>query len=257
VNSLRFQMWEQFRQDLMAEHRFYVEQAHKRLLSQFENIETEANKATEEHLEKVSIHFNADKHDPSRFNEAAHEAAHEKGIEFYQLLSDMHEATRLSVIAGMFHQWDKKLRGWIVGELRHDHHGKNAAKEIWSVDFLKMIDFLATCGFDVKALPCHNQLDAMRLVVNVFKHGNGQSLDNLKKSYPKFISYPLGFDDAPEMFRQYLDHADLKLTDVHVMQFSEAILDFWGALPGEISLPTKANVPNWLLKALQKDWAEA
>lgn len=252
--SLRFQMWEPLRQDLVAEHRFYIEQARTRLLSQFENIETEAKKATEEHLEKVSIRFNADKHDPSRFNEAAHEAAHEKGIEFYQLLSDMHETTRLSVIAGMFHQWDKKLRDWIVWEVRHDHRGENVANEIWKADFQSIMDLLRAYGFDVSTLPCYQQLDTMRLVVNVFKHGNGQSLDALKKSFPELIPNPLG-DDAPEMFREYLDHTHLKLTDAHVTQFSEAILDFWATVPDESLCSAAANVPSWFLKAVKKDRA--
>ena len=40
-----FQMWGPFRQSLIDGHLFYVEQARKRLLTQFENIEAEADKA--------------------------------------------------------------------------------------------------------------------------------------------------------------------------------------------------------------------
>jgi hypothetical protein len=248
-------MWEPFRQDRMAEHHFYVEQARKRLLSQFENIETEANQATEEHLEKVSIRFDADKHDPSRFNEDAHEAAHEKGIEFYQLLSEMREATRLSVIAGMFHQWDKHLRDWIALEMRHEHRGKSTAKTIWGANFPETIDFLAAFGFDVKALACYPRLDAMRQVVNTYKHGNGSSLDALKKSFPEFISNPLDIAGVPEMFRQHSDHTDLKLTDGHVVQFSEAILEFWRAVPDETFCVDSSKLPDRFQRALKKDGA--
>jgi hypothetical protein len=248
-----FQMWEPFRQNLMAEHRFYVEQARKRLLSQFENIGAEADKAAEEHLEKMSMHFNPDVHDPSDF----YESANDKGIEFYQLLSDMNETTRLSVIAGMFHQWDKKLRDWITREMHHWHHGENATQEIWKVDFPKIMDFLVAFGFNVKALPCYERLDAMRLVVNIFKHGNGRSLDELKESFPEFIADPLDGEGDHRLFPHYLDHTDMKVLDAQLDQFSEAILDFWKAVPKEIFLSEEIDVPKWFEKAFLKDGAEA
>lgn len=246
-------MWEPYRQDLMAEHRFYVEQARKRLLSQFANIEAEANKAEEVHLEKMSIHFNPDKHDPSDF----YEAAHDKGIEFYLLLSDMHENTRLSVIAGMFHQWDKKLRDWIVCEMHHWHHGENAKESIWKADISAIMDFLVAFGLNVKVLPCYDRLDAMRLVVNVFKHGNGQSLDELKESFPEFISDPLSVISDHRLSLNYLDHTNMKVSDAQLDQFSEAILDFWMTVPNEIYLAEEVDVPKWFEKAYKKDMGEA
>jgi hypothetical protein len=100
-------MWGPYRQSLIKRHQFYVKQARKRVLSQFENMEEEADKAAEEWLEQSSGRFDPDWHDPGDF----YEAANDVGIEFYQLLSDMRNQTRLSVVAGMFHEWDKNLRG--------------------------------------------------------------------------------------------------------------------------------------------------
>ena len=253
MSVLGFQMWEPFRQNLIAEHRFYVEQARKRLLSQFENIETEADKAAEEHLEKMSIHFNPDKHDPSDF----YEAAHDKGVEFYQLLSDMHKTTRLSVIAGMFHQWDKKLRDWIVREMHHWHHGENATRSIWKADVPALMDFFVAFGFNVKTFPCYERLNAMRLVVNVFKHGNGSSFDELKESFPDLIADPPGEDGEHVFPFDFMDHTDMKVSDAHLDQFSEAILEFWMAVPKEIYLSREIDAPKWFEKAFLKDGAEA
>ena len=112
-----FHMWEPFRASLIANHQFYVDQSRKRLLSQFDNIEPEADKATEEWLERSNSRFDPDRHDPADF----YETAHEVGIEFYGLLSDMRDQTWLSVVAGMFHEWDKQLRGWLVREIGHWH----------------------------------------------------------------------------------------------------------------------------------------
>lgn len=253
MSIMGFQMWEPFRQDLMAEHRFYVEQARKRLLSQFENMGAEADKAAEEHLVKMSIHFNPDNHDESD----CYQAAHEKGVEFYQLLSDMHQTTRLSVIAGMFHQWDKKLRDWIVREMHHWHHGENATRSIWKADAPAIMDFLVAFGFNVKALPSYGRLDAMRLVVNVFKHGNGRSLDELKESFPEFISNPLGGDVDHQFLLQYLDHTDMNVSVAHLDQFSEAILDFWKDVPKTIFISEELKAPKWFEKEFLRDRAEA
>ena len=126
-----FQMWGLFRQSLIDGHLFYVEQARKRLLLQFDDIGADADRAAEEWLKQRSHHFDPDRHDPGNFYEAAYEA----GIEFYGLLSGMREQTRLSVVAGMFHEWDKQLRDWLAWEIQHWHHGKNVTLKVWSVDF--------------------------------------------------------------------------------------------------------------------------
>jgi hypothetical protein len=89
-----FQMWGPLRQSLMKAHLFYVEQARKRLLSQFDDIGAEADKAAEAWLESGVRHFDPDRHDPGDF----YEAANDVGIEFCGLLSEMREQTRLSVL---------------------------------------------------------------------------------------------------------------------------------------------------------------
>ena len=98
-----------FRQELISNHKFYVEQARKRLLSQFEDVSGEADKFAEEWLSKADQWFDPDRHDPDEFQEQAYD----KSITFYGLLTDMHDQTRLSVIAGMYHEWDKQLRDWL------------------------------------------------------------------------------------------------------------------------------------------------
>lgn len=254
MRIMGFQMQKYFREILIAEHRFYIEQVQKRFLSQFENIEieTEADKIAEEYLEKMSVYFNPDKHDASTF----YDAACERRDNFYELLSDMRENTRLSVIAGMFHQWDKKLRDWIVREMRHWHDGENATRAIWTNDVPAIMDLLVTFGFDVKALPCYVHLDAMRLVVNVFKHGNGRSLDELKESFPEF--FPDSFGERSNKFIvKKINHADIKISITHFYKFSEAILDFWKNVPQEIWLPNVLDAPNWFKKALLKDIKES
>lgn len=248
-----FQMWEPFRQSLMKGHSFYVEQAGKRLLSQFDDIGTEADQAAEAWLEKSHQHFDPDRHDPGDF----YEAAHDVGIEFFGLLSDMREQTRLTVVSGMFHEWDKQLRNWLTREIQRWHRGDNTSLQVWSVNFGQIADLLESFGWNVRSKEYFGALDACRLVVNVHKHGDGKSLDELKNSYPEYLDDPFsgsggGFSDL-----KYRDHTHLKVNDEQFQAFSDAILAFWRDVPENVLASQVGNVPPWFEKAVTKDRANS
>ena len=244
-----FQMWGPFRRSLIAGHIFYVEQARKRLLSQFEDIEAESDKAAEDWLQRRSISFDPDRHDPCDFYEAAHDA----GIEFYGLLSDMRDQTRLSVVAGMFHEWDKQLRDWLVREIQHWHQGDTAKLQVWSADFVQIAELLESVGWSICGEEYFRALDACRLVVNVYKHGKGKSLEDLKQKYPEYLHDPFlgsggGFSEV-----EHRDHTDLNVSDEQFQAFSDAIVAFWQAVPENIFESTANDVPDWFGKAIRKD----
>jgi hypothetical protein len=248
-----FQMWGPFRQSLIDRHIFYVEQAQKRLLSQFNNIEADADRASEEYLENRSGYFDPDRHDPSDFYEAAHDA----GIEFYGLLSDMREQTRLSVVAGLFHEWDKQLRDWLTREIGNWHNGATAAKKIWSADFVMIADLLESLGWKVRSAAYFQTLDACRLVVNVYKHGEGKSLDDLSQNYPDYLVDPLKAHggELAEILSQNrdLDHTHLKVSDAQIQAFSDAIVTFWRSVPVNTFQSQVIAVPSWFEKAILTD----
>jgi hypothetical protein len=246
-----FQLWGPFRRSLIKEHQFYVEQAQRRLLSQFADIEADAERAAEEWLEQSGQNFDPDRHDAGDF----YEAAQDVGIEFYQLLSDMHEQTRLSVVAGMFHRWDKQLRDWLAREIQHWHSGHSAGTRIWSADFGQIAELLESFGWNVRSTDYFLTLDACRLVVNVYKHGKGKSLDDLRTVFPEYLEDPFdgaggGFSDAA-----YRDHTHLKVSDQQFRAFSDAIVSFWENVPGNVDDKQMTTVPDWLGKAIAKDAA--
>ncbi|MFC3110870.1 hypothetical protein ACFQAT_28455 [Undibacterium arcticum] len=243
-----FQMWEPFRQLLIEGHQFYVDQARRRLLSQFDDIESEADKAAADWLERNSHRFDPDRYDPGAFCEAAQE----EGIAHYQLLNDMRDNTRLSVVAGMFHEWDKQLRDWMTREILHWHSGADVRAKIWSQNFGSLADLLACLGWDIRSRPYYRTLDACRLVVNVYKHGEGGSFQDLKRCYPEYIDNPLkGFDDPLDM--DFRDHRDLKVTEEQIQGFSAAIVAFWNDVPPKIVDDPVGELPEWFEKAWLKD----
>jgi hypothetical protein len=246
-----FQMWEPFRQSLIDGHLFYVAQARKRLLAQFDDIEAEADKAAEEWLSGHGSHFDPDSHDPGDFYEAANDA----GIEFYQLLTEMRDRTRLSVVAGMFHEWDKQLRNFLVHEIQHWHHGRSTGQKVWAVDFVQLTDLLESFGWPLRGTDFFKQLDACRLVVNVYKHGAGKSLDELKQKYPEYLHDPFLGSGGAFSEPRHRDHSHLNVSDSQLQAFADAIVAFWRDFPKEVAESQSMAVPEWFEKAILKDRA--
>jgi hypothetical protein len=247
-----FQMWGPFRQSLIKGHSFYVEQARKRLLSQFDGIKADADCEAEEWLQQSGQHFNPDRHDPGDF----YERANDVGIEFYELLSEMREQTRLSVVAGMFHEWDKQLRDWLVREIQHWHRGDNATLKVWSADFGQIADLLESFGWKLRSVDYFRTLDACRLVVNVYKHGEGKSLGDLRNGFPEYLNDSLKDFGGMLSDTNYRDHTHLKVSDDQFQAFSDAILAFWRDVPENVDDSQLTDVPEWFGKAILKDRAE-
>lgn len=243
-----FQLMASERETLIAEHRFYVDQAKMRLLSQFANIEAEAEQAEQNHWDRSGENFDPEWHEQGDLAEAARD----HGVEFYQLLSDMRDRTRLSVVAGMYHHWDKSFRRFLVREFRWPRLviGDHTRRAVWKLDSAKLEQLLLALGLDVRQFASFPQMDAMRLLVNVFKHGEGQSLDELRQLYPQFLrehSNDCGF----------YDDSDMQVSDEHVDAFSSAIESFWRELPPELTFDedSELDVPREFGKAWHKDCA--
>lgn len=244
-----FQMWGPFRQSLIKGHSFYVEQARRRLLSQFDDIEAEADRASDEWLEQSGRHFDPDRHDPGDFYEAANDVA----IEFYGLLSDMREQTCLSVVAGMFHEWDKQLRDWLAREIQHWHRGDSTTLKVWSADFGQIAHLLESLGWSVRSTAYFPTLDACRLVVNVYKHGEGKSLDELRNRFPEYLEDPFKGSGGALSDTKHRDHTHLKVSDDQFQAFSDAIVAFWRDVPENILDTQITNAPEWFERAILKD----
>lgn len=247
-----FQLWEPFRRSLIARHNFYVEQARKRLLSQFEHIEVEADAAAEQWIEKNSQYFDPDRHDDGSF----YETANEEGIAFYELLTEMRDQTRLSVVAGMYHEWDKQLREWLVKETKHWHRGDELPAQIWKVNFNQMMALLECFGWANPRAPFFKILDACRLVVNVYKHGDGGSLRDLKKRYPEYLDNGYRINGNLQLDRSMLNHNHLFVSEAQLATFSEAIIKFWEDFPSEVTESDRP-APAWFNEAIAKDDAIA
>lgn len=248
--ELLFQMWEPYRQSLISQHNFYIEQARSRLLSQFANMEQDADNAAEAWLHERSESFDPDRDDAGSICEASGDA----GIEFYLLLDEMCIQTRLSVVAGMFHNWEKKLRGWITDEMRHWHRGPVAPAKVWAADFHSIESLLESLGWPATSHKYLQTLNGCRCLVNVYKHGDGKALEDLKQKYPEYLIDPIPSKHGlPATDFEWLDHTHLSVSDDQIASISNAIVGFWKDVPANIFDRDDLEPPAWFLKALKKD----
>lgn len=248
-DSVAFYMWNPFRERLIKSHEFYVRQAKQRLLSRFENIENEAAGEMDSWLEETKHLFDPDQHDPGDF----YEQAYDVGTEFYDLLTEMRDSTHMSVLAGMFHEWDKQLRGWLWREINRWHGGNDLRRKIWSVDFDRLMEFLNALGWRVTDATYFPDLDASRLLVNVFKHGEGASLRTLSERYPNRIQNQLTGDAELGWGVSHHNYASIRVSQGAVDRLSNAIINFWNDVPENTSIAAIEEMPNWFGRAYTKD----
>lgn len=247
-----FQMSSRHREQLIERHKFYVQQAQLRLLDQFteEAISQEADRIAQESWERHGQYFNPDYHDQSEFAERAYD----DGVWRYQLLTDLRDGVRMSIIVGFFHVWEKNLRQWLVNEVRHWHYGDAPRDMIWKVKLADIFDLLESFGWPLKSSVFFTKIDACRLVVNVHKHGDGASLKELSDRHPAYLKHPIGTilgEISGILLRT--SHEDLNVTEANLEEFSEAIIRFWEAVPENVLNSQISDPPDWLVKAIEKD----
>ncbi|WP_421504444.1 hypothetical protein [Erwinia rhapontici] len=225
-------------------HDFYVRQAQQRLLSQFNDISREADEVQEQHYEKLGQFFDPDRDDPAD----SYEAAYQEGISHYLALDEMRNTITLALTAGMFHQFDKTLREKMVREFSH-WQPEAIDPLIWNIDFPRLVELLEWTGIEIKSKPFYEKIEACHLLVNVYKHGKGQSHTELAGKHPQY--YPQYTPRTGR--RQSLPRPEqLKVSQAQFADIADAIKDFWLNIPefrDESDLKTQ---PEWFDKKLKR-----
>lgn len=91
------------------------------------------------------------------------------------------------------------------------------------------------------------------MIVNVSKHGDGASLNQLKKHYSKYLINSSQRLNGILSDVNHLDHTVLKVSDEHIREFSAAIAMFWQDVPEQIVIVPEASLPNWFERAVESD----
>ena len=174
-------------------------------------------------------------------------------MDFCGQLIEMREQVVLSMTAAVFHRWDKELRDWLSAEIRHWRSGEKIIEAIWNAKFQEIEELLVCIGWSGQSEAYFKTLDACRLVVNVYKHGFGASLQDLAEKYPEYLqASPTPFNEGAKL--RYTCCRQLIVNDDHVLRFSEAIVSFWNSIPAQVNFcDISSPIPTWFENACNKD----
>lgn len=211
----------------LRKHAFFVKEVKARVLSQFVDVEREAEEFMNQEYLRLGSRVGSGDVDMSHIADAASGNAEE----FYALLYTMKMQLSLASLAALYHQWDKEFRDFMERELARGYDTKKIYELCWHPNIGHLFDVLKQLGWDVRNESFYRKMDACRLVVNVYKHGKGNSLDQLTAKYPIYLKTP--FSDMPEApeFLKIPRYDDLKLSAEEFEDIADAFNSFWMAFP--------------------------
>lgn len=169
-------------------------------------------------MEKSGQYFDPDRDDPAD----AYERAYHKGVSHWLALSEMHNIVTLALTAGMFHQFDKVLRQKVVREFSHWLDREIISPLIWDLGFPRLIELLEWVGIKIHGQHFFKKINACRLIINVYKHGDGDAHRELSTKHPEY--YPRG-SLMNSIFQPC--HEDLKVSETQFVEFADAITALW------------------------------
>lgn len=156
----------------------------------------------------------------------------------WELLLNMRNQVLLAGLASLYHLWDKTLRDFIESEVKCHFSEANTIAIAWEPNIGKIFDVLKQFGWDCRSEPFFSFIDACRLVVNVYKHGKGRSLDELAANYPDYLQGPLVDIDEPGSVAGTPDYEMLIVTESKFDEIARALRGFWEAFPETLRLQT-------------------
>lgn len=209
----------------------YVDAFTERLFPVFNHIDDEATAAANSAWEAaMSSPLSDDGFDPGDFAEAAQE----RGLEVYENLAFTRQQLLGLAAAGLYHLWERLLKQFICKELRGWKFGGRTIHQLMApANFDLLKTFLSEFGYRLEATPYFADLNELRLIANVVKHGDGSSCEALQVMAPRlFEGYHYHFDIFSKA-----ESLALKAEDFH--RYTTAIRSFWETFPETLTATAK------------------
>lgn len=216
------------------QHDFLVKQFNDRVLSQF----------TMDNIEKAHDEDNITRHKkiiqstlPVAYKSRYMDTADRESVEFALNLVEMRKQLILSGLVFLYSNWEKTLRAFLESIFTINDAEKHYLRELWDPSIFKIFEKIS---WNVRKKEFYPDLNLLRTVTNVFKHGKGESLLRLKKLKPEYFLS----DEELEMDEEYLylyelkfrDHTDINITQNEFVILSNAIRQFWVDFPERLIL---------------------
>lgn len=218
-----------------------------RMVPSFNGLEAEADAAAKAEYERLG-RYGGDGYglDP----EDAAEMAYDEGLAFYERMTSVRQGLLNLATAGIYHLYEQQAAHFLRRELitfREEHDADFMARLLKLRESDRLFaGRLQKAGISLKAFSSFPQLEELRLVANVVKHGAGQSAESLYKLRPDLFSNPVIRGLGGPMFpvlskvpssrprhvrveRPMMGH-DLYITADDYARYTRIVKDFWSEL---------------------------
>jgi hypothetical protein len=216
---------------ILGRHDFYVEQVKSKVFPAFEDIEREAEQYSRDEYDRLGSLSS----DDEVGMDIIAEVAGERGVERHQLLHDLKKRVILGAVAGLFHQWEKDLRGFIEHELNNDMPPDATHIQAWERNIQGVLDLIANFGWDCRASVFWLELEACRLIVNAYKHGKGPALEELSRRHPQYLDRGVTGEFAPNFAARFINHEWLSISRSQFESLAGALRAFWSEFPERLN----------------------
>ena len=215
---------------LIENHDFLFNQFIDRIFPNFDKkyIEGEMDKFNErlwDKAQKIALHHDTD---PEIYSEHIDDQCADYGLG----LSEMRAQLILSGAALLFHNWEKTLRDFLEKNLLLPSNAE-IIQDIFDKKFHEILKAFKKSGWNIREEKFFDDLDTLRLVVNVYKHGKGGAFEELKELKPEYF-----FDDE-EVSPILIDYINLNINENEFIKLSDSIKQFWIEFPKLLLLDIK------------------
>ena len=215
---------ETMRRSLKSDISDFVKIYFQKLLPVFKDIESDANKFRDDFYNNfMSQPAHNDSIDPSSIAENAQE----EGIDHYLHLKLGKYNLTATWHATLYQLWEQQLRRFLFLKMPPV---KKIQFEGFRTKLSEIKEKFKLHNVDIENFSCWPQINELRLLCNVIKHGDGISAEELRKIKPTLFKQE-GDTDYMKIFKTTLLEETLNIDEKTLQNYSEALLSFWDNIP--------------------------
>jgi len=212
------------RRYLKSEISNYVEIYFQKLLPVFKDIESDAEKYTNDIYNNSMCRPACDDSiDPGSIAETALD----EGIDYYSYLKLGKYNLTATWHATLYQMWEQQVRRFLFQEISHVY---NNQFETFCKNLSEIKKKFKFHNIDIESFSSCPQIDELYLLCNVIKHGGGCSEKRLRKIKPTLFKQEDG-TGYMKTFKTTLLEETLNINEMTLQNYREALLSFWDEIP--------------------------